>query len=157
MKAFFRGFVYAAQGIKVAVLEERNLRFHLCAAFYVYLFSLFYNFGKTEYALLTILVAGVLSFELVNTALERAVSQPPDERYAIAGVVKDVAAGAVLVFSAGAAVCGIILFWDIAVFRQIVSFFLAKPLLLVLFIVSLVVSYWFIFIFRMPFKRKDSE
>lgn len=157
MKAFFRGFVYAAQGIKVAVFEERNLRFHLCAAVYVYLFSLFYNFGKTEYALLTITIAGVLSFELVNTALERAVSQPPEDRYAIAGVVKDVAAGAVLVFSAGAAVCGIFLFWDTAIFMQIALFFIQKPVVLVLFVVSLAVSYWFIFVFRLPFKRKDSE
>ena len=45
---FVDSFLYAAQGIRTAVREERNMRFHLCAAFYVYLFSLFYGFGKTE-------------------------------------------------------------------------------------------------------------
>ena len=36
---FVDSFLYAAQGIRTAVREERNMRFHLCAAFYVYLFS----------------------------------------------------------------------------------------------------------------------
>ena len=31
---FARGFVYAYNGIRAAVQEERNFRFHLCAAFY---------------------------------------------------------------------------------------------------------------------------
>ena len=31
---FARGFVYAWNGIRAAVKEERNFRFHLCAAFY---------------------------------------------------------------------------------------------------------------------------
>ena len=57
---FVDSFLYAAQGIRTAVREERNMRFHLCAAFYVYLFSLFYGFGKTEYILITLMVCGVL-------------------------------------------------------------------------------------------------
>ena len=48
---FVDSFLYAAQGIRTAVREERNMRFHLCAAFYVYLFSLFYGlsrYGRVE-------------------------------------------------------------------------------------------------------------
>ena len=33
---FARGFVYAYNGIRAAVQEERNFRFHLCAAFYAF-------------------------------------------------------------------------------------------------------------------------
>ena len=33
---FGHGFVYAWHGICAAVLEERNFRFHLCAALYVF-------------------------------------------------------------------------------------------------------------------------
>ena len=65
---FVDSFLYAAQGIRTAVREERNMRFHLCAAFYVYLFSLFYGFGKTEYILITLMVCGVLALELVNSS-----------------------------------------------------------------------------------------
>lgn len=73
---FVDSFLYAAQGIRTAVREERNMRFHLCAAFYVYLFSLFYGFGKTEYILITLMVCGVLALELVNSSLERTVEAP---------------------------------------------------------------------------------
>ena len=33
---FARGFVYAYNGIRAAVQEERNFRFHLCAALYAF-------------------------------------------------------------------------------------------------------------------------
>ena len=101
------------------------MRFHLCAAFYVYLFSLFYGFGKTEYILITLMVCGVLALELVNSSLERTVERPAPDRYMTAGVVKDMAAGAVLVFSIGCAVCAV-LFWDVAAFRRMFAFFAAK-------------------------------
>ena len=36
-KRFGKGFVYAWNGIRAAVREERNFRFHLCAAVFVYM------------------------------------------------------------------------------------------------------------------------
>ena len=33
---FARGFVYAYNGIRAAIREERNFRFHLCAALYAF-------------------------------------------------------------------------------------------------------------------------
>ena len=138
---FVDSFLYAAQGIRTAVREERNMRFHLCAAFYVYLFSLFYGFGKTEYILITLMVCGVLALELVNSSLERTVERPAPDRYMTAGVVKDMAAGAVLVFSVGC-----------AVFRRMFAFFAARPLLAVLLAASLAVAWQFIF-----GKRKEGK
>ncbi|HIW54254.1 MAG TPA: diacylglycerol kinase family protein [Candidatus Ruthenibacterium merdigallinarum] len=142
---FYASFLYAAQGVRTAVRQERNMRFHLCAAFYVYLFSLFYDFTKTEYCLLTVMVAGVLALELVNSSLERTVERPAPSRYRTAGVVKDMAAGAVLVFSIGCAVCGVLLFWDVAVFREILAFFAGHPAALAALCASLVCSWLFIF------------
>ena len=141
---FVDSFLYAAQGIRTAVREERNMRFHLCAAFYVYLFSLFYGFGKTEYILITLMVCGVLALELVNSSLERTVERPAPDRY--------MTAGAVLVFSIGCAVCGAVLFWDIAAFRRMFAFFAARPLLAVLLAASLAVAWQFIF-----GKRKEGK
>ena len=73
---FLHSFRYAVQGVRTALREERNLRFHVCAAFYVYLFSLFYEFTRVEYCLITIMVGGVMALELVNSSLERAVERP---------------------------------------------------------------------------------
>lgn len=142
---FFHGFVYAFSGFVAAVRQERNMRFHLCAACYVYFFSLFYDFGKVEYAVITGLVCGVLALEMLNSSLERCVERPSPDRYMTAGIVKDMAAGAVLVFCIGAAVCGVLLFGDIKVMRGILSFFIQTPLAMVCFAVSLLASAWFIF------------
>ncbi|MEG0396561.1 MAG: diacylglycerol kinase [Oscillospiraceae bacterium] len=142
---FFNGFLYAFSGIRRAIKEERNLRFHLCAAFYVYLFSLFYNFGKAEYALITLMVGGVIALELVNSSIERTAAHPEPFRYMTAGAVKDMAAGAVLVFCIAAAICGVILFWDIAVFMKIFEFFKTHLILLALLLASFLILYRFIF------------
>lgn len=121
------------------------MRFHLCTAVYVFVFSLFYNFGKLEYALLVVLVCGVMALELVNSSLERTVERPSPERYQSAGAVKDMAAGAVLVFSIGAAVCGVLLFWDVAVFGKMLQFFMHTPWAAIGLAASLALSGWFVF------------
>ncbi len=152
MRAFLNSFAYAGKGIALAVKEERNMRLHLCVALYLYLFSWFYSFDRVEYALLTLCVVGVLAMELLNSALERAVHWPSPDKYRIAGVVKDMAAGAVLVFSAGAAVVGVLFFWDVAVFKQIIAFFARQPWWLLVLAASLAGCIWFVFFFG---RRKE--
>ena len=140
---FVDSFLYAAQGIRTAVREERNMRFHLCAAFYVYLFSLFYGFGKTEYNLITLMVCGVLALELVNSAIERAVDKPDTTHWWTAGAAKDMAAGAVLVMAIGTVVVAVCLFWprlDI-----LWAAFTARPTRPLWLLLTLIVFYKFIF------------
>ena len=140
---FVDSFLYAAQGIRTAVREERNMRFHLCAAFYVYLFSLFYGFDKTEYILITLMVCGVLALELVNSAIERAVDKPDTTHWWSAGAAKDMAAGAVLVMAIGTVVVAVCLFWprlDI-----LWAAFTARPTRPLWLLLTLIVFYKFIF------------
>lgn len=148
LRSFLNSFRYAGKGFKIALREERNLRFHLCMAVYVYLFSFFYDFGRVEYAILTVLIAGVIALELVNSAFERSVSRPSHEKYMMAGAVKDIAAGAVLVFCIGAAACGVFLFWQPAVLKEIFRFFTQHVLWLVLLVLSLVFSFGFVFLWQ---------
>lgn len=155
--SFAASFRYAAQGIRAALREERNLRFHLCAACYVYLFSLFYPFGRTEYLLITLMVCGVPALELVNSAIERAVDKPDREHDAAAGAAKDMAAGAVLVFSIGCAACGVVLFLDFEVLGDILAFFVQYPLAAVLLAVSLAAAWRFIQGKRPELRGKKSK
>lgn len=150
--AFFRSFGYAAKGVCAALREERNMRFHLCAALYVYIASAFMGFSTVEYALLTILVCGVMALELVNSAVERAVAAPDSAHWLAAGAAKDMAAGAVLVFSIGAAVCGVLLFWRPARLLAMGGWFLAHLPLLLLLCASLPAAW--IFVFRPPWNQK---
>lgn len=154
MRAFLRGFGCAGRGFLTAVKSECNLRFHLCAAVYVYLLSLFYGFSRAEYALLTVIVGGVIALELVNTAIERIVNRLSPGWDKTAGAIKDIAAGAVLVFSVAAAVCGFMLFWRAEVFAAIGAFFMARWWLLVLLAASLAGSGWFVFGFGRERKKR---
>ncbi len=145
MPRFFKSFKYAASGFLKAVNQERNMRFHICTAAYVYLFSAFYNFTAVQYAVITLAVCGVISLEIVNTAIERIADDPAPGKYYIAGIIKDMAAAAVLVYSIGAAVIGVIFYWDVEVFKNIYSFFAANLLLLLALVLSLVLSGVFVF------------
>lgn len=145
MPRFIRGFGYALRGITAAVREERNLRVHICAAVYVLVFSLFYAFSPLEYTALALIVTGMMALELMNSAIERIVDGLSPGPKALAGTVKDMAAGAVLVFTLGAVICGLILFWDVAVFRRILAFFAARPLCIALLAASLCLAAWWVF------------
>ncbi len=136
MAKFLKSFYYAANGVVKAVQAERNMRFHLCISIYVLLFSFFYSFTALEYAVIILAICGVTALEVVNSAIERLADNPPPGRYHIAGIIKDMAAGAVLIFSIGAAVIGVLFFWDLVVFRNIFSFFASNIILLALLILS---------------------
>ena len=107
---FARGFVYAYNGIRAAIKEERNFRFHLCAALYACLGSYWARLSAVEWALIVLCVGAVLALELVNSAIERAVDKPDTTHWWTAGAAKDMAAGAVLVMAIGTIIVAACLF-----------------------------------------------
>lgn len=150
--SFFKGFVYAFNGIAATVKSERNFRFHIVTAIYVYAFSAFYEFTATEYALITICVFSVFAAEIMNSAVERCAAKPDKEHDAFAGMAKDMAAGAVLITAFGSAVCGVLLFWNVTVFKKIFAFFTNG--FLPLFILLLTLAAAFLFVFKGGEKKK---
>ena len=107
---FARGFVYAYNGIRAAIQEERNFRFHLCAAFHAFVAACWAAMPDVEVALIALCVAAVLALELVNSAIERAVDKPDTTHWWTAGAAKDMAAGAVLVMAIGTVIVAMCLF-----------------------------------------------
>ena len=73
---FGHGFVYAWHGICAAVLEERNFRFHLCAALYVFAAAHMAHIDATSVALLAICVFMMLGMDLMTAAVELAAHNP---------------------------------------------------------------------------------
>ena len=138
MKSLLKSFLFAINGIKICIKGERNFRIHTVATFYILLFSLFYDLTKIEYALLLITIILVMFAEMVNTAVEYAIDLESQSYNMLAKNAKDVAAGAVFLASLGAVIMGIILFFDIEKFKEIFNFFLDKPLIFILFIVSII-------------------
>ncbi len=148
MKTFFLSFVYATKGIISAVRSERNLRFHLVAAFYSVWLAFLFELSHTEFMILFIAIALVISAELFNTAIEEGLEKPEvvfDERI---GRIKDIAAAAVLTNAVVAAIIGIVLFFDVDKLISIGMSIPKNPVFLVAFILSLPASYMFVFKFK---------
>lgn len=109
IKRFGRGFVYAWNGIRAAVQQERNFRFHLCASCYAVVASYLAELSRVEWALIILCVSAVLGMELMNSAVERAVDKPDTTHWWSAGAAKDMAAGGVLFVALGALAVGLCL------------------------------------------------
>ena len=104
IKKFFAGFVYAGRGISHAVSTQRNMRVHIAVAFLTVLLAKAARVGRPGFAAIFICFGLVMALEVVNTALEEFINGVYPEYNETAKVVKDLAAGAVLV-AAVASVC----------------------------------------------------
>lgn len=151
-KSFFKSFKYAFEGIVACVENERNLRFHLCAAFYVLIFMQFYDLTVTQKSVVILLIALIISLELVNTSVEKVVDLASPEQNKLAKLAKDASAAAVLVSAIVAVAIAIIYFWDIDTFQKIFKFFIHNIIALVALIVSIVL--WILFIFKFNSNKK---
>lgn len=111
MKALIKSFGFAFRGI-YAAFKERNFRIDVFATVSVILFSAFYGLSKTEWALLFVVCAAVLSAETFNTALEKLCDKVTEEKCDEIKNAKDLAAGAVLIKTIFSVVTAIFLFSD---------------------------------------------
>ena len=100
---------YALKGIWLAIKEERNMRIDIVAMWAVWSILPFYNFSKVEIALIVLITFIIPAFELMNTAVERAVHKPDADHWLPAGDAKDTAAGAVFIAATGAVVVAAIM------------------------------------------------
>ncbi|RYY50657.1 MAG: diacylglycerol kinase family protein [Chitinophagaceae bacterium] len=110
MKLFLKSFVYAAAGIRHCMMKERNFVVHCCCALLAVIAGLFFSISPVEWMVVTINTALVLAFEMLNTAIEKICNHVHPQRHPLIKIIKDVAAGAVLVVALGAAICGAIIF-----------------------------------------------
>ena len=100
----------AIEGILWTAQTQRHMRWHFIAAAAVLLAALCFHISALEFMLLALAVTLVLFAELLNTAIEVMVDLASPEYHPLAKRAKDVAAGAVLVASIGAAVMGYLAF-----------------------------------------------
>jgi len=103
-------FGYAFEGLRAAVKNEPNFRFHLITGVVVLVFGYLLGFTAWEFALLTLTIGFVLILELVNTTLEALVNLVSPEIQKQAKIAKDVSAAAVLVSAILAIIVGLFLF-----------------------------------------------
>lgn len=103
-------FINAANGIGHCIRQELNFKIQLIAAFTAIVLGVFFNISTTEWLFVIGCSMLVLSLELLNTALENVCDIITKEIHPIIKIVKDTAAGAVLVSAIGSTIIGVIIF-----------------------------------------------
>jgi diacylglycerol kinase (ATP) len=106
---FLRSVGYAIKGIIIAS-GERNLRIQSLVAVVVCILGFFFGITRTEWIIIVFCIGLVMSMEIMNTAIEHIVDLISPEFNPIAGRIKDLAAGAVLVMSLMSAIIGMVIF-----------------------------------------------
>lgn len=110
MHKFVSGFGYAFKGIGYAIKTQLNVRVHLLVALLILLIGYFLHLSVNEWLWVCLCIALVIGTELLNTAIETLTDLVSPEYNAKAGIVKDVAAGAVLFMALFALVTGLVIF-----------------------------------------------
>ncbi|MCR9248794.1 MAG: diacylglycerol kinase family protein [bacterium] len=113
MKKFFQGFIFAWRGIITSLKSERNLRFHFFVAISVTIAGFIFDISRIDWMMQITAIGLVITTELMNTAIEYLINLVSPEKNDIAGKVKDIAAGAVLISSFVALVLGLIIYLPI--------------------------------------------
>ena len=109
-KKQMKSFTFAWKGILTCAGHEQNITFHLLAAIAVIVAGFIFHITHIEWMVVMLCIGSVIAAELFNSAIERLVDLVSPERNRIAGEVKDIAAGAVLVTAIAAATVGLIVF-----------------------------------------------
>ncbi len=103
-----RAFGHAVRGLRV-VPRERNATIHVAVSVLVLLEALLFELERWEWAAVWLAIGLVIGLELANSAVERLAARtgPPDPAV---GLIKDAAAGAVLVAAVCTALLGLLIF-----------------------------------------------
>jgi undecaprenol kinase len=103
-------FSYAIAGIRTAIIQERNIRIHLSISLIVIIFGFFFSISALEWLIILLTIGGMISLEIMNTAIERMVDLVTLDFHPLAKQAKDLAAGAVFSFAIISVIIGIIIF-----------------------------------------------
>jgi len=105
-----KSFRFAFSGLKSAVKREPNFRIHVFVAIITIVAAYFLNFTLSEWTILVFTIFLVMTFELLNTALEALVNLVSPELRPEAKIAKDVSAAVVLMAAFFSIIVGTFLF-----------------------------------------------
>ncbi|MFA8342470.1 MAG: diacylglycerol kinase family protein [Rhodothermaceae bacterium] len=105
-----KSFYYAWNGIKYTVKSQHNMWIHLIIMCLTLVLGVFFELNFLEWGLIFLAVGIVLLSEIFNTAIELIIDILFPEYNKKAGLVKDLAAGAVLVAAITSVIIGLLVF-----------------------------------------------
>lgn len=105
-----RSFRYAIRGIFQLFSTENNAKIHLIAGILAIFLGLSLGLSRIEWCILIIQITVVFAAEAFNSAIEKLADVLSPEHHPVVGILKDIAAGGVLLVAAGSVLTGILLF-----------------------------------------------
>lgn len=109
-KIEFNKFKVAFNGLKIVFAQESSFRYQLFILIAIIILGIFLNLSIVEWAIIAAISATVLTFEIINTAIENIVDVIYPGYHENAKRIKDISAGAVLIAAIGAFIVGLLIF-----------------------------------------------
>ena len=110
IKRLKKSFGYAFKGIDDVVSNEPNMKIHVSVAILVVIMAFLLKISMNEWIILVLLIGLVLAAEVINTTIENLVDMYTKDYNERAKVVKDTAAGTVLILAITAVIIGLMIF-----------------------------------------------
>lgn len=108
-KTFLKSFSHAFEGLREAA-RERNFAVQLLIGGLALIFSVVLKLTAVEKAIIILCVGLVLGAEIINSALEQTLNFISKEQSQEIRKIKNLAAGAVLIFSLASLIIGVLIF-----------------------------------------------
>lgn len=103
-------FKYAFKGLNKVFWEEQNFRVHIFMAVSVLLLALYYKIEVWQFIILIIIIALVLTLEIINSIVERLLDLLKPRLHQYVKDIKDMTAAAVFIGALTAVIVGLLIF-----------------------------------------------
>ena len=110
MKTFFNAVLFALQGIKQFFSRDRNGQIQMVIGITAIILGFTVSLSSYQWLLVLFCIGLVISLEMINSAIERFCDLVTTDFHPGIKIIKDVAAGAVLVASITSLIIGLIIF-----------------------------------------------
>jgi len=110
MKTFFRSVEFALQGVKQFFSRDRNGKIQTIIGITAIILGCTVSLSSVQWLLVLFCIGLVISLEMINSAIEKYCDLVTTDFHPGIKVIKDVAAGAVLIASLMSLVIGLIIF-----------------------------------------------
>jgi undecaprenol kinase/diacylglycerol kinase (ATP) len=117
-----QSFQYAFIGIWHTLKSQRNAQIHVGFALIILIVGLWLKLSLTEWAIIVLTMGFVIATEMLNTVAEAAMDFATTDFDPQVKIVKDVAAGAVLVAAITSVIVGLLILGPPLYFKLIAAF-----------------------------------
>lgn len=109
MSILLKSFRHALTGIRYAT-KGRNFQIHISVGLLAILLGVYLHISKTDLIVVILTVGFVLSAEGTNTAIEEVCNKFHPQTHPHIALIKDLAAGSVLIAAIAAGIIGLVVF-----------------------------------------------